>query len=83
MVGLNNVPVILADAVPLTPPVIPPVTVGAGHVKLVPTGMIPSVILVGVSANGNPLPVVLLMEVISATGFRLTVTVKASPAHAA
>ena len=83
MVGLNNVPEIFAAAVPLTPPVTPPVTVGAGHVKLVPTGMIPSVMLVGVRTNANPLPVVLLMAVISAIGFRLTVTVKATPAQAA
>ena len=76
MVGLVNVPLILVALVPVTPPVIPPNTLGADQLYKVPAGTIPLVLLVGVTVNVTPLHVTVVIAVITAVGFKVTVTVK-------
>ena len=78
MVGLVNVPLILVALVPVTPPVIPPNTLGADQLYKVPTGTIPLVPFVGVTVNVTPLHVTVLIAVITAVGFNVTVNVKAA-----
>ena len=80
-VGLVNNPLILTAVVPLTPPVIPPVTPGALQLYVVPTGMIPFVPFVGVIVKLTPLHVVFVIAVTCASGFRFTVTEKDAPVH--
>ena len=76
MVGLVNVPLILVALVPVTPPVIPPNTLGADQLYKAPAGTIPLVLLVGVTVNVTPLHVTVVIAVITAVGFKVTVTVK-------
>jgi len=80
LVELINVPLIFTALVPITPPVIPPVTVGADQLYNVPAGTIPFVPFVGVTVNNTPLQVIPVIAVIADTGFTLTVTVKLAPA---
>ena len=65
---------------PITPPVIPPVTVGADQLYNVPAGTIPFVPFVGVTVNNIPLQDDAVIAVIADTGVTLTVTVKLAPA---
>ena len=78
-VGFVNKPLILTAVVPLTPPVIPPVTPGALQLYVVPTGIIPFVPFVGVTVKLTPLHVVFVIAVTCASGFRFTVTEKDAP----
>ena len=41
----------------------------------------PLVLLVGVTTNGTPLQVTVLIDVTSGVGFKVTITVKAAPAQ--
>ena len=75
-VGLVSVPLILVALLPAWPPVIPPVTLGADQLYNVPAGTIPLVRLVGVTLKITPLHVTVVIAVITAVGFRVTVTVK-------
>jgi hypothetical protein len=61
------------------PPVTVPVNVGALHVKKLPSGTIPFVLFVGVTTNGTPLHVTVVIVVISAVGGTVTVTVNGAP----
>jgi len=63
LVGFVNNPLILTAVVPLTPPVIPPVTPGAPQLYVVPTGMIPFVPFVGLTVKLTPLHVVFVIAV--------------------
>ena len=62
-----------------TPPVTVPVYVGAFQLYVLPSGTMPFVILVGVTTNGTPLHVTVVMVVISAVGGKVTVSVKFAP----
>ena len=66
---------------PAVPPVIPPVTTGAGQLYTVPGGTAPFVPSTGVASKADPLQMVLVMLFISGTGFTLTVTVNVLPVH--
>ena len=81
LVGFVNNPLILTAVVPLTPPVIPPVTPGALQLYVVPTGMIPFVPFVGLTVKLTPLHVVFVIAVTCASGFRFTVTENEAPVH--
>jgi hypothetical protein len=61
------------------PPVIPPVTVGALQAYKVPAGTLPFVGLVGVILKITPLQVVVVIAVIAAIGFNVTVTENTVP----
>ena len=80
-VGLIKVPIILAAPLPVPPPVIPPVTVGALHPNVVPAGTIPFVPFTGVTTNPIPPQVIAVMALITADGFTFTVTVNVVPVH--
>jgi hypothetical protein len=73
-VGLLNVPVNIVAPLPVVPPVIPPVTLGALQLYVVPAGTIPLLPLVGVALNKTPLHPTAVIALITALG--LTVTVK-------
>ena len=66
--GFVSVPEIEAAFVPAAPPVIPPVTAGAGQVYVVPDGTVPSVPLAGDTVNGDPLHTVLVRVFIAGVG---------------
>ena len=70
------------DPDPAAPPVIPPVTVGAVHVYVVPAGTIPLVPFTGVVLNATPVHTVAVIAVIDGFGLTVTVTVNVLPAHA-
>ena len=78
-VGFVNVPEILAAFNPEAPPVIPPVTVGADQLYVVPDGTTPFVTLTGVDVKTTPLHTVLVIAVIAGFGFTVTVTVNVVP----
>ena len=78
-VGFTKVPLILIAFVPIAPPVIAPVTVGALQLYKVPAGIIPFVPLVGVRVNNTPLHVTPVIAVTLAVGLILMVTVKLAP----
>jgi hypothetical protein len=59
-----NVPLIL-EPLPAAPPVIPPVTVGAVQVYVVPDGTVPLIPFVGVTVNGIPVQIAEFMVVIA------------------
>ena len=79
LVGLFKVPVILIAPLPLAPPVSPPVTLGALQLYRVPAGTMPLVPLVGVTVNDTPLQLTVVIGVITAVGFRLTVKLNEPP----
>ena len=54
-VGLFKVPVNIDAPLPVVPPVIPPVTLGALQLYVVPAGTMPLLPLVGVALNKTPL----------------------------
>lgn len=70
-----NVGLLVAD----TPPVKVPVNIGTLQVYKMPSGTMPLVPLVGVITNGTPLQVTVVIELISAVGGNVTVTVKKVP----
>jgi hypothetical protein len=74
---LPNIVVILsvADAPPVTEPVNP----GSPHVYLVAIGTIPLAPLFGVTTNGTPLHVTVVIAVTSGVGLSVTITVNAAP----
>ncbi len=61
------------------PPVILPVTDGANQLYKVPAGTVPFVISVGVNVNSTPLQLTVVMAVMLAFGFRLTVKLNGAP----
>jgi hypothetical protein len=63
---------------PDEPPVIPPVTNGAGQLYVMPEGTI-SVPLAGIIVKAVPLHVVAVLAAIDGVGLTVTVTVKALP----
>jgi hypothetical protein len=65
----------VADA----PPVTLPVNDGNPHVYRVAIGTIPSTPFVGVTTNGTPLHVTVVISVTSGVGFNVTITVNAAP----
>ena len=73
---LPSVPLILDAFVAVALPVIA-VPVGKPQVNNVPPGTIPLVTSVGVSTNDDPLQIVVVMVVICAFGFNVTVNEKA------
>jgi hypothetical protein len=81
---LLNVPntvarLFVADA----PPVTVPVKVGTLQLYTLPSGTIPFVGFVGVTTNGTPLQVTVVIVVISAVGGNVTVNVKFVPTQLA
>jgi len=66
---------------PAAPPVIPPVTTGAGQLYVVPAGTTPLVPLTGVILKATPVQTVAVIGVIAAAGFTVTVRLKLAPAH--
>ena len=81
LVGLVSVPLRFTEPAPLPPPVIPPVTIGADQLYVVPNGTIPLVPLVGVEVNNTPLHVTALIDVMAATGLTVTVNWNEAPAQ--
>jgi hypothetical protein len=79
--GLLNVPLMTALLVALAPPVIPPVAPGTDQLYKVPAGTMPSIRFVGVTVNVTPLHTIVLIALITAVGFNVTVTVKLDPVH--
>jgi hypothetical protein len=63
----------------VAPPVTLPVNVGAFQLNLVNNGTIPFVPSVGVTTNGTPLHVTVVIAVTSGVGFNVTITVNAAP----
>ena len=78
LVGLVNVPV-MDDPDPATPPVSPPVTVGALQLYVVPAGTTPFVPFAGVAVNAVPLHTVAVIAFIDGFGLTVTVTVNVLP----
>ena len=78
-VGLLNVPVNIVAPLPVVPPVIPPVTLGALQLYVVPAGTIPLLPLVGVALNKTPLQPTAVIALITALGLTVTVTVNVAP----
>ncbi len=72
-------PVKILTPLPVVPPVIPPVTVGALQLYVVPAGTIPFVPFVGVALNCTPPHVVAVIALITAFGFTVTVIANAAP----
>ncbi len=77
--GLVKLPLINDAFVPLSPPVMPPVTVGADQLYNVPAGTIPFVPSVGLTVKLTPLQLTVVIAVITAVGFIVTVTVNVAP----
>ena len=72
-------PLIILVFVALNPPVNPPVTLGALQLYRVPVGTMPLVPFVGVTVNDTPLQLTVVIGVITAVGFRLTVKLNEPP----
>lgn len=77
--GFISVPVIVLTAITCDNPPLKPVPVGAVHVYKVPAGTIPLVRLLGLKVNATPLQLLVLIEVMAATGLMVTVTVNTAP----
>jgi hypothetical protein len=77
-VGLVNVPLMLAP-IPDTPPVRPPVTIGASQLYDVPAGTTPFVVLSGEMLKAISLHTVEVIDVIDGLGFTVTIIVKSLP----
>jgi len=78
---LPNIVVTLFEAD--APPVTVPVYVGTLQLYKLLIGTIPSVTFEGVTTNGTPLHVTVVIAVTSAVGFKVTVTVKFAPVQPA
>lgn len=72
-------PLIFVAFVPDTPPVIPPVTVGADQLYSVLAGIIPFSPFVGVTVNNTPLQVIAVIAFTAAPGFNVIVIVNVEP----
>ena len=72
-------PLMLAAFVPRTPPIRPPVTVGAAQLYVVPDGTMPLVPSTGDAVKPVPPQVVEVMAVMAGLGLTVTVTVKVDP----
>ncbi len=77
--GSVKLPLINDAFVALSPPVIPPVTVGASQLYKVPAGTIPFVLLTGLTVNVTPLQLTVVICVITGVGLIVTVTVNVAP----
>ena len=82
-VAFVSVPLMLDAPLPEAPPVIPPVTVGADQLYVVPARTTPLVPFTGVAVNAVPLQVVAVIAVMDDLGFTVTVTVNVFPGHEA
>jgi hypothetical protein len=80
---LNNPNTVVGLPVTVAPPVTVPVNVGAFQLYKLPSGTIPFVPSVGVTTNGTPLHVTVVIVVISAVGGIVTVNVKFDPVQLA
>jgi hypothetical protein len=81
---LLNVPnTVVGLPVTVAPPVTVPVNVGAFQLYKLPSGTIPFVTFDGVTTNGTPLHVTVVIVVISAVGGNVTVNVKFAPVQLA
>ena len=81
MVNVPNSPFCV---LPIAPPVIPPVTIGAAQLYVVPAGITPLVPSVGVTLKNTPLQAVAVIAVTAAFGLIVTVNWNADPLpHAA
>jgi hypothetical protein len=76
---LNNPNTVVGLSVADSPPVTVPVNVGTLQLYKLPSGTIPFVGFVGVTTNGTPLHVTVVIVVISAVGGTVTVTVNGAP----
>ena len=82
--GLVRVPNNPFCVVPNAPPVIPPVTIGATQLYVVPAGITPLVTSVGVTLKNTPLQLTAVIAVTDAFGLTVTVNWNADPLpHAA
>ena len=75
---MYKVPDIIAALVAVIAPVSPPVKPGMAQPYSVPAGIIPLVILVGVTVNEAPLQIVADMALMAATGLTVMVRVKSA-----
>src|SRR5690606_40705299 len=66
-------------ALPILPPVMPPVTTGAPHVYRVPPGTIVVPLFTGVTVNVSPLQISVVRSGISGVGFTVTTSSNVSP----
>ena len=71
----------LADKVPVEPPVIPPDTLGNAQLYVVPAGTIPFVILTGFVLKFPPLHIFSVIGFIAGFGFTVMITVNVAPTH--
>ena len=78
-VGLFKLPVIPAAPLPVPPPVILPVTLGALHAYVVPAGTMPFVPFTGVTLKPTPLHDTPVIALITADGFTFTVNENTAP----
>lgn len=78
-VGLVNVPLMFAAALPVAPPVNPPLTLGAAQLYVVDAGTMPFVGLTGATLNAVPLHAVAVIALIAGFGLTVTATVKVDP----
>ena len=76
---LNNPNTVVGLFVADAPPVTVPVNVGTLQLYTLPSGTIPFVGFVGVTTNGTPLHVTVVIVLISAVGGTVTVTVNGAP----
>jgi hypothetical protein len=76
---LNNPNTVVGLFVADAPPVTVPVNVGTFQLYTLPSGTIPFVGFVGVTTNGTPLHVTVVIVLISAVGGTVTVTVNGAP----
>ncbi len=81
LVPFAKLPVILAAPLPLAPPVIPPVTLGALQLYNVPAGTMPFVPFTGVSVNNTPVQLTPVIALILAVGLTVTVKENTDPAQ--
>ena len=76
---LISVPLMFAAPAPAAPPVMPPVTTGAGQLYVVPAGTIPFVMFTGLTVKSTPLHMEAVISLIAGFGFTVTVTVNVAP----
>ena len=74
-----RVPLTVNALVPAAPPVIPPVTTGAGHVYVVPAGTMPSVRFTGAVIKLPELQISAIKLLTTGIGFTVTITVNVAP----
>ena len=81
MVELDKVPVIVEAPAPDAPPLTPVVVTGADQLYVVPAGTMPLTPLVGDTRIATPLQVVVVIAVIVALGFNVSVNWNDAPAQ--